>query len=615
MPAPDADRVIVLGMDGLCPSILERLMDAGQAPHFARLRDSGAYRRLATTTPPQSPVAWSTTATGSNPGHHGVYDFIRRDPQRYLPALSVLKPNPRNLLGRRSAMFLPARRGVAFWQVASEAGVPTSVIRWPLTLPPEKVTGRMLPGLGVPDLRANLGRYTLYTTREVSPQELRGRRGDVVQLPAGAEVFHTNITGPEDARVPIRIRVDRQAGVAAVKVGEREHRLRERQWSEWVRVSFTIHFVRKVKGLCRFHLSSLTPDFELYLSPIQADPREPAFVVSHPDGYAAELAQAIGDYHTLGMPEDTHALRDQCFDADAFLDLCDTVMAERERMLWHELDRLQSGLLAFVFDTTDRVQHVFWAARDPGHPAYDEAFAARYGTVVEDYYRRMDRVLGEVLEAVDDRTALIVLSDHGFTSFRRAVHLNTWLVRNGLMALKDPAAPADEVLLRNVDWRKTKAYALGFTSIYLNLEGREGEGVVSTGDEAAALKRQLAAELGALRDPASGQQVIERVYSREDLYDGPLIAEAPDLVVGFRPGYRASWQTAIGACPDALIEDNCECWSGDHLVDPSYVPGILFTDLRTCQQQPHLRDIAPTVLRLLGLPEPPGKEGCSLPSR
>ncbi len=596
-----ARKVIVLGIDGLDPRILERLMDGGQAPAFARLRALGAYRRLATTTPPQSPVAWSTIATGSNPGRHGVYDFVRRDPRRYRPELSILRPNPRNLLGRRRAMFLPVRGATPFWSVTSEAGIPTTVVRWPLTLPPEPVSGAMLAGLGVPDLKANLGRYTLYTTRDAPPSEARRLKGDVVRLPAAAATMHTSVTGPERASVPMELRVDREARRVTVRLADQEHELDEGRWSGPVRIAFTVHVVRTVRGLCWFHLASVTPHVELYLSPIQADPRDPAFILSHPDAYAAELAEAIGDYHTLGMPEDTNALRDGCFDADAFLDLCDTVMAEREAMLWHELDRLSEGLLAFVFDTTDRVQHVFWPPGD-----------GERGRVIDDIYRRVDRVLGRLLDAIDAATALLVLSDHGFTAFRRAVHLNAWLVQNGFMSVDAAPRAEEQALLRSVDWRRTQAYAVGFTSIYLNLRGRERDGIVAPDDEADELKRRIAETLCELRDPSTGQQVVERAYDAASLYDGPFLAEAPDLVVGYRPGYRASWRTAIGGNAETTIEDNRESWSGDHLVEPSRVPGILFINRRTDAPQARARDIAPTVLHLLRLPPPGDTDGRSL---
>jgi len=592
-----ADRVIVLGIDGLSPAVVDRLLERGQLPALARLRDLGACRRLATSNPAQSPVAWTTIATGANPGRHGVFDFIRRDPRSYRPELAILRVNPRNVAGRRASMFLPVRHAPAFWNAASDAGVPTTVVRWPLTLPPDGIQGRMLAGLGVPDLKANLGRYTFYTTEPIPPAEAESRKGDVVQLARGETAFRTALDGPQRARVPMRIHLDRARRSVVLAIGGEEHRVCEKQWSGWVRVKFRVHFVQTVWGLCRFYLDAVEPDLRLYLTPVQADPRNPAFVLSQPDGYAAELADAVGDYHTLGMPEDTNALGDGCFDTDAFLAQCDTVMAERERMLWHELGRFDRGLLAVVLDTTDRVQHVFW------EPEGDPRDGSR---IVDAWYRRADAVVGRALDACDERTALLVCSDHGFCGFRRAVHLNSWLIGHGLMVLKDGDRNAS--LLRGVDWSATRAYALGFSSIYLNRKGREGRGIVTEAD-APALAADVARKLGGLTDGASGVPAVERVYRREEIYAGERFAEAPDLVVGFRPGYRASWQTAVGGYPDGVIEDNLESWCGDHLVDPSHVPGILFlggagVSPATAPAQPSVADVAPTVLRLLGLPPP-----------
>jgi len=594
-------------MDGLTPSIVERLMAAGQLPAFATLRDRGGYRRLATSNPAQSPVAWSTIATGCNPGRHGVFDFLRRDPRTYTPELAILRVNQRNLTGRRDAMFLPVRQCPAFWNLASAAGIPTSVIRWPLTLPPDEVSGHMLAGLGVPDLKANLGRYTLFTTRPLAPADAQGRKGDIVRLLPVRGVLQARLSGPERSSVPLQVRVEQGANRVVVNLDGESHEVKLNGWSGWARVRFTVHFVRRVAAVLRFHLRSLAPSVELYVTPLQPDPRDPAFVLSHPSGYAGDLAQAIGDYHTLGAPEDTNALSDGSLSPDAFLEQCDMVMAERERMLWHELGRLHRGLLAFVFDTTDRVQHVFWGALDPTHPAGNAAFTARYATLVDDWYRRMDGLLSRMLDAAGDHTALFVLSDHGFTTFRRAVHLNSWLIENGLMALK--TTDRRGTLFRNVDWARTVAYAVGFSSIYLNLQGREGLGKVRPGD-APRLQRHIADRLAAFSD--AGQPAIERVYTRDELYHGPHAGDGPDLVVGFKPGYRTSWQTAVGGYPEGLIEDNRESWSGDHLVDPAHVPGVLFASRPLAAPEACVADVVPTILRLLRLPLAAELEGRSL---
>ncbi len=604
-----ADRVIVLGMDGLSPDILEPLMDAGRAPHFARLRDTGAYWRVATTTPSQSPVAWSTIATGCNPGRHGVFDFLRRNPKKYLPELAILRVNPRNIAGRRSAMFLPVRQGTPFWKITSDAGLPTTIIRWPLTLPVEEVSGRMLAGLGVPDLKANLGRYAFYTTAQAPQPDGDEPKGAVIVLPEGRDVLETHIQGPNGSSpLPMTIAIAHGERAVTRTIGGQDCRVAERQWSDRVRLSFPLRLRKPVAGQCRFYLKAIEP-LQLYLSPIEVDPRQPAFILTHPDEYAAELAGAIGPYHTLGMPEDTNALGDGSLDPEAFLALCDTVMAERERMFWHELGRYDRGCLAFVFDTTDRIQHVFWGAHDPASGA-DPAFVERYKSIIPDFYCRMDALLGKLLDRLDDRAALLVLSDHGFGPFRRAVHLNSWLVENGYLTLKD-TGDRGFTLFRNVNWRKSRAYAVGFSSLYLNLRRREGSGTVHPRD-ADALKHEIRDKLLALADPQTGQPVLHDVYLGSDLFRGPHAEDAPDLVVGFKPGYRTSWHTAIGGAPDALIEDNNEAWGGDHLCDASFVPGILFLSRPSGAQSAHLMDIAPTVLRLLGLPPHPEMEGDAL---
>ncbi len=606
------DKVLVLGIDGLDPNILETLMDAEILPNFSDIRARGDYRRLATSNPAQSPVAWSTIATGSNPAYHGIFDFIIRDPKNYLPGLAIMKTNPKNLLARRSSMFVPTRKGTPFWSITSREHIPTTVIRWPITLPPDKISGRMLSGLGVPDLNTNLGWYSFYTTRVIPERERKERKGDVIYIRANSHTIETILSGPNKSQVPLKISIDDEHSRIIINIEGKDLTLSEGEWSDWIQVRFNIGFLRHISAICRFYLNSIKPELELYLSPNQVDPGDPAFLISYPDEYAAELARDIGNYSTLGMPEDTNALNDNCFNEDAFLKMCDTLMVEREKMLFHELARFKEGVLAFVFDTTDRIQHIFWSTRDPDHPIYEEGFAKRYQDVIQDYYIRIDKILGKVLDSVDQKTIIIVLSDHGFTTFRRAVHLNSWLVENGLMVLDKHRGDEEDALFKNVIWERTKAYALGFSSIYINLRDREGKGIVTPGDEADALKKKIRETLVQLRDPKTDKPVIKDVYTKEDLYSGPFINEAPDLIIGFHPGYRTSWQTAVGGTPEGIFEDNLKKWSGDHLVDPNYVPGILLANQKISIPCPSLIDIAPTILRCLNIPKPEDMEGNSL---
>jgi predicted AlkP superfamily phosphohydrolase/phosphomutase len=621
MKKSECNRVIVLGMDGLDPVILESMMKSGELPHFSRLATQGYYSPLATSNPPQSPVAWSCIATGSNPGQTDVFDFILRNPENYLPDLAILKTNRRNFLGGKGSMFLPVRNGTTFWEVVAEQGIPSTVVRWPITFPPKEGRSRILSGLGVPDIKGGLGRYTFYSTREI-PQDEEGR-DKVVHVKKVNGELKTHIPGPlvaklkgrRDCEIPMHIHIDPSAEKIDIRIGNRTYQVREGEWSDWVHLTFEIGFLKKVHGLCKFFLVRTKPEFELYLTPIQVDPREPCFPISNPDEYAVEMAKHIGDYYTLGMPEDTKALTEGRIDEEALLGMCDQIVTEQEKMLRYELERLKEGLLSFVFFTTDRIQHIFWVTRDPHHPLYSKSYAERFGQVIGDYYRRMDRVLGEVLRHVDDRTALIVCSDHGFTSFRRSVHLNRWFIENGLMVLKEEVDPRDKeggVLFRYVDWERTKAYALGFGSIYLNRQGREAKGIVSPGGESRVLARKIKAELLKFMDPKTGDPVVKRVYEAIEIYRGPYTEGAPDLIVGFRPGYRMSWQTAIGGTPDTLLEDNLKKWTGDHCMDSTVVPGILLTNQRVERENPTVMDIAPTVLSWFRVGKLHNSEGSSL---
>ncbi len=617
------ERVILLGIDGIDPKILENLMAEGSLPSFSRLREMGGFAPLQTTIPPESPVAWSAIATGSNPGYFGIFDFILRNPKNYLPDLSILRIDTKALAALKGSSFLPARKGTPFWEITARADIPTTVIRWPVTFPPVKCPGplKILAGQGVPDLRGTLGRYGFYTTGSI-PEDQEGKE-KVTQVSFNADKFiETSIFGPivsrltgrKPAEIPMKIRPDYEHSEITLDINGSSYRVKEGEWSIWIPLKFDLGLLQHANGLCRFHLTRLRPEFELYISPIQVDPSNPTFVISYPEDYSSELAKEIGTYHTLGIPEDTNALVENRYDEDAFLKICDELMDEREKMFWFELKRLKKGLLAVDFDTTDRIQHIFWRARDPDHPFYNEEFARKYADVIPGYYRRMDRILGRVLEYADEKTAVIVFSDHGFTTFRRAVHLNSWLIEHGFMALKPPSQRQEGVgeLFANVDWQNTRAYALGFASIYLNLKGREGKGTVEKGEESRRIKQEIAELLIQLKDPRTDELVVKAVYDREEIYRGPYVEEGPDLIVGLRPGYRMSWQTAIGGTPEELFDDNLKKWTGTHIIDRHYVPGIFLMNQQINVGNPRSIDIAPTVLECFGLPRPPEMDGTSL---
>jgi len=608
-------RVAVIGFDGLEPRIFERLLASGQLPGFAQVRAAGGYTRVATTLPAQTPVAWSSFATGTNPGGHGIYDFIRRDPQSYLVDFSLNRFEQKN-------MFLPPRavnlrRGCTIWQALSAAGIPSVVIRCPCSFPPDELRGRMLSGMGVPDVRGGLGTPAFYTS---DPSACPGESEHLIRIQTNGATIQTRLVGPRhpktraDLEQPMRLRLDGRRARIAIDGTDGEIVAELGRWTDWVKVRFKLGMLQNVAGMLRFLLVGVEPHLELYASPVNFDPAATlVYPISAPAEYARELADSVGTYYTTGMVEDHGGLNNGRFGEAAYLDHCAQVLAERERMLQHELARQREGLVFCLFDTPDRVQHMFWRFLDPDHPAQRAAPVQGFENVIEDHYRACDAILGRVLAAVDPETLVITLSDHGFTGFRRGVHLNGWLRREGLLALKPGVAPGAEAgdYLQKVDWTRTKAYAVGIGSVYLNLRGREGEGIVPP-DEAPELTRRIADGLGGLVDPMTGEVAVRGATAREAAYRGPFAAESPDLVVRFAEGYRASWTTAVGGVPEDLFEDNVKRWSGDHIVDPELVPGVLLMNRPFRGERARLVDLAPTILTALGAPAHAAMEGEAL---
>ncbi len=619
MPAPR--KVVVIGLDGLEPTIIDSMLQAGELPSLARLRVNGGYSRVATTWPAQTPVAWSTFATGVNPGGHGIYDFLRRDPKTYTPDLGL------NRYEQKSAFLPPKvvnlRRGKPFWDTLSAAGIPSAVVRCPCTYPPETLKGRLLAGMGVPDLRGGLGTSTFYSTATVTPRESE----QVVKLEgrgAGGE-YSSHIVGPrnpkskDDMRVPVTLQVDAAARTVTLR-SEGAGRpgsvvLKEGVWSEWLSVKFKAGLLQSVAGVVRFLLVRLDPELEIYASPVNFDPTAPLFPIAHPWEYSTELARALGSYYTTGMVEDHTGLSNERFSEEAYLAQCDDVMRERERMLHLELDRLHEGFLFCLFDTPDRVQHMFWRFGEEEHPANREGADRRreMAGVIRRHYRACDDVVGRVLDRVGDDTLVIAMSDHGFNSFQRGVHLNAWLQQNGYLALKDGVHAGEEAgeFFKNVDWGRTSAYALGIGSVYLNVRGRESEGIVDASD-AETLARQIGDRLTSLVDAERGTPAVRGARTRREVYSGAYADESPDLVVGFAAGYRASWTTALGGIPAQLFENNVKKWGGDHIIDPALVPGVLFMNRPFDGAQARLVDLAPTILGALGVTAPSIMEGRNL---
>jgi predicted AlkP superfamily phosphohydrolase/phosphomutase len=611
-------KVIMLGLDGLDPRLTERLMQEGKLPHLARLRDSGSYQRLRTTFPALSPVAWSTFATGVSPAKHNIFDFLDRDLRTYMPQLSsarVGKPRRVLKLGRyriplsRTPVEL-RRKSRTFWSILGERGVDCTILRVPITFPPEEFPGRLLSAMCVPDLRGTQGSFSQFTTRV---EEVRYESGSRYPLHRQGDWLEGQIEGPADTFkesgaplwIPLRVRVQSPEEAELEVDGERQS-LRPGEYTAWMSLEFRSALGPKACGLVRFLLTETAPHVSLYMTPIQLDPERPALPISHPSCYAAYLSGLAGPFATAGLAEDTWALNERVIDDDAFLKQSWDIFEERRSMFLSALETARRGVVACVFDTSDRLQHMFHRQMgERGDP---------HGAVIEQMYMRMDALLGETLPFVDERTALFVLSDHGFRSFRRSVHINSWLHQNGYLVLRDPLPEkrADsQPFFAEVDWDRTRAYALGLSGLYLNLRGREARGIVQSGEEAAALRNEIANGLTALRDE-DGQSPVAHVYATASIYRGPYLEAAPDLIVGYSDGYRISWESAVGQVTGCVIEDNPKAWSGDHCIDPILVPGVLFSNLRLAANNPGIEDLAPTVLDLFGVARPGWMDGHAL---
>lgn len=610
-------KVVVIGLDGLEPRIVEPMLNANELPNLATLRERGSYARIRTTYPAQTPVAWSTFATGTNPGGHGIFDFLSRDPKTYLPILGLSRYEQKNA-------FVPPkvvnqRRGTPLWELLSNAGIPSTVIRCPCTYPPDDIQGRMLSGVGVPDLRGGLGTSTFYTSREGVKAEHSEK---VVHVTPNNGTITTHIIGPrnpktrQDFTFGITLRLDPSAKKATLHSEGQPNELEIEQgrWSDWLKVKFKVGLLQSVKGVVRFYLRQIQPAFEFYASPINFDPEAPLFPISSPAEYAGEIQARLGTFYTSGMAEDHDGLIYGRFDEAAYWDQCALVMRERENMMFYELRRFSEGLFFCLFDTPDRLQHMFWRFREQDHPANRDNFSSDMGRAIEEHYRTLDAIVGEAMEYVDDQTLFIVLSDHGMNSFQRGLNLNTWLYHNGFLTLKNGAKPGEEEngdFFRNVDWGRTKAYALGLAGIFLNLKGREATGIVDS-DDAQTVKADIIKGLTGLRDPKTGKVAVRSVSTRDQVYTGPYALESPDLVVNFSEGYRVSWGTPLGGVPQGLFEDNVKRWGADHVVDPNLVPGVLFMNHPFDEEKPSLVDMAPTILSALSVPKGPAMEGDDL---
>ena len=711
-------KVVVLGFDGADPGLIRRYMAEGDLPHLSALEKEGTFQDLEVTNPPQTPVSWGTFTTGLNPGRDRVFDFLVRNPKTYKPAFALMEEGSRRfLLGRWNRWFLPllplialpaiawlillafkrrmGRRGLVlsgtaglllaaaafafvrayvpsrvpvpinhlqgkpFWEIAADAGKKCLVFRVPDSFPARPYPeGRLLSGLGVPDMRGRVGTPYIFTTDPTLTAGDNEFSVDIVPVdPAAALPVRTHIQGPFNKPFYEYVVQDASDGATDPKVVEELKRrceeklkvggvkptidvpltlswnastctyelqgqrgtLKVGEWSPWVVLDFEFNRFLHLKGLARFYLLATSPSLRLYMSPLHFHPDDydEGVALSYPPDYAEHLLQRFGFYKTMGWAVDTWTISSGLSDEDQFLSDMNQTVDAYEKMMKGLLKDGDWDLYVQVYEYTDRAAHILWQYMDPKHPLYRADVAPKYQEALKQAYIRMDTIVGEAMRTLPPDASLVVLSDHGFTSFRRAVNYNRWLIDHGYMALKADTGiltlqdlfDDNRLLFKNVDWSRTRAYALGLGNIYINLKGREREGIVEPGPACDALCAELKRELPEMVDEETGDHPVFAVYTRDELYSGYDPDLTPDLRVTNTPGYRVSWQTSLGGAPERLVEINDKAWSGDHCsLDPSFVPGMFFSNHKATAP-PRMIDMAPSILRLLDVPPPKELEG------
>lgn len=651
--ATDTPRpgIFILGVDGMDPVILERMMQEGKMPNFKKLASEGTLQELGTSTPPQSPVAWSNFVTGMNPGGHGIYDFIHRDPKTYMPVSSAVKADaapPKTIelldyvipLGGGGAAN--NRSGTPFWDTLSAAGIPTEVYRIPGNYPVTPSDALTLSGMGTVDMRGDFGTYTWYTDRTIArasdlKADIERVTLDDANLDGTPDTITTRLKGPPNflhlqpgahpgpsdyLSAGITIHIDPEHDALWLRTKESEAILREGEWSDWLEVTFDAMpmGLMPLRGIVRFYAKEIRPNFQLYASPVNISGKDPAQTITTPKNAARDIFDAIGHYYTQGMPEETNALKDKLFDDEDYAKQVALVDEDTVRLLDYALARFEPGMTTFVYlSDIDLQSHMLWRHADPKypihapHPAQEPEIARHHEHDIEAHYQAVDRKLGRIREQIPPDTLLIVMSDHGFQPYTRKFHLNAWLREEGYLVLKD-GKRTGKITQGDVDWSKTRAYGLGFNGLYLNLVGREAQGSVPQ-QEASALLDEIAQKLLEFVDPKTHTWVVLRADRADAVYTGTRSAEAPDLIVGYDREYGCSDASTLGEITELVIEDNTDYWSGNHLMAPEVVPGILLTNAKLPRTGYDLTDMTMTLLDHYGLAPAPGMIGTSIFSK
>lgn len=583
-------RAIIIGLDAFDPTTFERLYEQGHLPNLGKYAQAGKYSQLAIANPPQSEVSWTSIATGLNPGEHGMFDFVHRDPGSYALNVSLL-PTKQGLGGTR---FVPPFTARTLFDQAVRQGYPATSLWWPATFPAQPQSPvHTLPGLGTPDILGRLGVGSYFSTNSDLASE-QGRKIPVVSLTAkGKNRYEGDLKGPirqkrkrtEPTTLPFSLEMSGDQS-ARMSIGSQTVDLKVGEWSPIVELSFKAGWFLSVRAITSFVLTRMGPDINLYALPLQIHPLHSLWPYATPPKFVKRIWQANGPFYTLGWPQDTTALEEGCISDEHFLSLCEAIVAGREKVLMHQIDQFKEGVLACVFDTLDRVQHMFWRDRPD---------------IIDAWYIKLDALIGRIEQrlaarGLQGKTRIVILSDHGFAGFDHKVHLNRWLVDNDYLVPQTDNGPTGD--LNHVNWSQSQAYGIGLNSIYLNLASREGQGCVQP-DEKERVLTELCDKLQAWED-VNGRPIIQTAYKASDTFTGSLIEYAPDIVVGYSPGYRASQQTGLGAWESHAVEPNRDHWGADHCIDHNAVPGLIFAS-EGLDNFPHpsYRDIPPLTIDVM----------------
>ncbi len=617
-------KVIILGIDGMDPKLLKKFVAEGIMPNFKKLMENEYFSPLGTTIPPQSPVAWASFITGMNPGKHGIFDFVHRDATTFSPFLSTSKStdSKSNLtvgnwkIPLKSGKVELLRQGTPFWKYLHDKDVLSTMFRVPANFPVVDKDTIALSGMGTPDLLGTYGTFTVFAEEEPKLiSELSG--GRIVKLSSPTYTFKTEIEGPdnsfkvkkESSKVDFTIDKDPENKIVKINIQDKTYILEEGEWSPWIAVDFELFpVVGSVKGIVKFYVQKVQPSLQIYMTPINVDPADPTLPLCYPKDYSKTLEKKVGKFYTQGFPEDTKALSTGIFNYDEFFNQGKKVLKENLDLFNYEFSNFKDGVFFFYFTSIDQNSHMLLHLMDKNHVLYDPHASDKLKNSMRYYYEQMDKVLEKTMKKVDSDTTLIVMSDHGFAPFYREFNLSTWLVKNGFTAVTDENKFYDSEFYDYVDWKKTKAYAMGINSIYLNLEGREIHGSIKKKDE-EKIKNDLILALEKIVDPKTGERVITKAYDAKRFFHSSFEKIAPDIIVGYNSGYRISDSACLGKFPKEIFKDRTNKWAADHCMDPSHVPGVLLTNKKFVSENPRIIDLAPSILALYGINTPSDMDG------